>query len=96
VLAAVWAMTLRSRAFWPIWATGFQLAAVGTVLAMVWAPPAARSAFALALGFWAYPILAAILLGSIRNRAAVLGAGAGSELADERDQDPGAHRASTR
>lgn len=58
----------RSRASWPIWATGFQLASVALDFAMAASPVASRPYLAIQ-GKLAYPILAAMIAGAVRARA---------------------------
>ncbi|MFN3945312.1 MAG: hypothetical protein ACK4K7_10315 [Allosphingosinicella sp.] len=64
VLAAFLALALRSERFWPLWATGFHLVAVVTHGAMMVSPGVVPRAYALAQGFWAYPMLFAIAIGT--------------------------------
>ena len=66
-LIAFDAMMVRSCRFWPIWATGIQLAAIFLDLAYVLWPVAAR-AFVPLSQLWAYPILAMIAFASLRHR----------------------------
>jgi hypothetical protein len=66
-LLAFDALMVRSRAFWPIWATGIQLASVALDLAMVIKPVDANS-YLLVQGKFAYPILFSLVLGSERAR----------------------------
>lgn len=70
VLGAFLLIALRSGRFWPLWATGFQLIAVATHLAMLIEPRRVLQAYAIAQGFWAYPMLAAIVLATTRLRQA--------------------------
>ena len=64
LLAYLIALALRSDRFWPLWAAGFQI--VGTLIHVarlvdttIW-----QSAYATAEIFWAYPVLAALALGT--------------------------------
>jgi hypothetical protein len=57
MLAGLAVIALRTDRFWPLWATAFQLVAVSTHVAMAVSPDVVPRAYALALGFWAYPIL---------------------------------------
>ncbi|WCT72539.1 hypothetical protein PQ455_12945 [Sphingomonas naphthae] len=78
VFVAFLVLTLRSNRFWPIWVSALQLIAVATHLAIAIRPfdlrpetiPIVRpllQAYAIALGFWAYPMLALIVLGAHRQ-----------------------------
>ena len=66
-LIAFDALMVRSRSFWPVWATGIQLAAVALDVAMVLMPVAAK-AYLMVQGKFAYPILLSLVLGSERSR----------------------------
>ncbi len=66
-LIAFDSLMVRSRSFWPIWATGVQLASVSLDLAMVLMPVEAKT-YLLVQGKFAYPILFALVLGSERAR----------------------------
>lgn len=75
-LAAVDVMTwvmlldiaLTSNRWWPLWATAFQSNALLTHAA-VWAKPAfLPEAYAHTMGFWAWPILLALLFGAQEER----------------------------
>lgn len=68
VLAAFLLIALRSGRFWPLWVTGFQLIAVVTHVAMLIEPKQVLQAYAIAQGFWAYPMLAAIVLATVARR----------------------------
>lgn len=68
VLAAWGALAIRGPAFWPLWATGVQLAALGMGAAAAMLPAAALRTYMLIQGKWAYLVLLALLLGSIRHR----------------------------
>jgi hypothetical protein len=68
VLAALIVLTLRSPRIWPIWATGFHLVAVGTHLVMLTDSQILPRAYALAQGFWAYPMMVATVIGAVSHR----------------------------
>lgn len=68
VLAAFFALAQRSNRFWPLWATAFHLIAVVTHLVMFMQPSQVLQAYAIAQGFWAYPMLMAIVIGSEGHR----------------------------
>lgn len=64
VLVAFLAVALRSDRFWPLWAAAFQAIAIATHVAAVANPAVFWFAYALAQGFWAYPMLLAIVIGT--------------------------------
>ncbi|MDB5663273.1 MAG: hypothetical protein JWM38_1337 [Sphingomonas bacterium] len=68
ILAAFVLIALRSGRFWPLWVTGFHLAAVATHVAMLVAPRQVLQAYAIAQGFWAYPMIGAIVFATARRR----------------------------
>ncbi len=68
VLGAFFVLALRTNKLWPLWVTGFQLVAVATHLAIMVEPEAVPCAYALAQGFWAYPMLILIALSASANR----------------------------
>ncbi len=74
VLLAFFHLSLRSRRFWPLWATAFHLIAVCSHLVMLLEPRRILQAYALLQGFWAYPIMLSIILGSRSAPAASKGA----------------------
>ncbi|MFD1612979.1 hypothetical protein ACFSCW_14330 [Sphingomonas tabacisoli] len=67
LVAFVW-LAMRSRKFWPLWVAGFHLNAVLTHLAKLLAPTALPAGYALVQGFWAYPLMAALIVGT-RNQS---------------------------
>jgi hypothetical protein len=68
VLAALIVLTLRSPRLWPIWATGFHVVGVTTHLAVFADPGILPRAYAHAQSFWAYPMMAALVVGTITYR----------------------------
>jgi hypothetical protein len=65
LLAFLVIIALKSDRFWPLWAAGFHV--VGTTIHLatfvevdIWPP-----AYANAQGFWAWPVLAALFIGTI-------------------------------
>lgn len=64
VLAAFLALALLSDRFWPLWVTGFHLVAVMIHLLTLTKAPFLPYAYALAQGFWAYPMLLALAIGA--------------------------------
>jgi hypothetical protein len=67
VLVAFLVVALRSDRFWPLWAAAFQAVAIATHVAAVANPQVFWFAYALAQGFWAYPMLLAIVIGTWRR-----------------------------
>lgn len=65
LLGALGWFVLRSRRFWPLWATGFHLAAVFTHFAVWMDPQAVPAAYALSLGLWSFPTLGALTVSLI-------------------------------
>lgn len=63
LLALLLLVALRTNRFWPLWTTGFHSVGVATHIAMATKPDVVPGAYALAQGFWAYPMLIAICLG---------------------------------
>lgn len=61
-------IALTSNRFWPLWATSFQTIAIVTHLAVQVDQAIVPRAYAIGQGLWAYPILAALLVGSERCR----------------------------
>ncbi len=64
LLAILVVLALRSDRFWPLWATGFHMVGTSIHLATfadsgIWPP-----AYAAAEGFWAWPVLTALLVGT--------------------------------
>jgi hypothetical protein len=64
-LVAFFALTQRSSRFWPLWVTAFQLITVTTHMVVFLRPAAIVPAYAIAQGFWAYPILMCMIIGAI-------------------------------
>ena len=68
LLLAFTIIALLSRRFWPLWATGFHLDAVATHFLVTIEPHGILQAYALVQGWWAYPMLLAMTLGTMRHR----------------------------
>lgn len=64
LFTALAAIALRSRAFWPIWAAGFQLGALAVHLAAAQMPSMMPAAYAATLIIWSYPVVVAVAIGS--------------------------------
>lgn len=61
---ALAAIALRSTAFWPMWAAGFQLGALAVHFAAARLPTILPAVYAETLAIWAYPVMAAIAIGT--------------------------------
>lgn len=68
MLVALLAVTLRAERFWPIWMTGLQAVAVAAHLAKMANPAVIPWAYAAMLGFWSFPMMAILVLGTWRHR----------------------------
>jgi hypothetical protein len=68
VLIAFGALALRSKRFWPLWATAFHLIAVASHLVVFFEPRRILQAYAIAQGFWAYPMLFLIVVACAARR----------------------------
>ncbi|MFN3591732.1 MAG: hypothetical protein ACK4TG_06060 [Thermaurantiacus sp.] len=60
-------VALRSRAFWPIWAAGFQLGALAVHFAAARLPSMIPAAYAETLVIWSFPVLAVVAVGILRE-----------------------------
>jgi hypothetical protein len=67
-LLALIALALSSNRFWPIWAMGFQTAAVATHIATIWIPDIIPKAYQALLCFWSIPVLWAMVAGTRKDR----------------------------
>lgn len=65
LLAALVALAMKSRAFWPIWAAGFQACAVSVHFVAAKMPTMLPIVYADALALWAYPVLTALAIGTL-------------------------------
>lgn len=63
LLAGLYALMLDSRRWWPIWMTGFHLAAVASHLAVAIAPAFLPRMYRAIESFWAIPVLLSLMLG---------------------------------
>lgn len=70
VLLSFVTLALRSTRPWPIWVAGFHLVAVATHVAVLAQPLILPRAYALAQGFWAYPMMLALGWGCWRHEGA--------------------------
>lgn len=65
VLCGFVVLVLKSDRFWPLWACGIHLVSVATHLVMLFYPTVLPQAYRVVLGFWAYPMMAAIVVGAL-------------------------------
>jgi len=61
-------LALISQRFWPIWATAFHLIAVCSHYVVLLSPERVLQVYAVLQGFWAYPIMLVIILGSLSRQ----------------------------
>ena len=61
-------VALRARRYWPIWMTGLQAVQVAGHAARLADPQMIPWAYAVAQGFWSYPMMAILVLGTFRHR----------------------------
>lgn len=61
---ALLGIAMISRAFWPIWAAGFQLCAVAVHFAAAKSPVMLPATYAEALAIWTFPVLGALIAGT--------------------------------
>ncbi len=59
------AIALRSRAFWPIWAAGFQLCGLAVHFAAAKSTSIVPAAYAETLAVWAYAVMASLVIGTV-------------------------------
>lgn len=57
-------LAMRSSAFWPMWAAGFQLCALAVHFAAAKSPHMMPATYAETLALWAFPQLGALLYGT--------------------------------
>lgn len=72
MLGALVALALTSDRFWPIWASSFHLVGLSTHLAKAVDLQIIPLAYSLLSGFWGYPVLGSMVLGSYRHHREVL------------------------
>lgn len=68
----LWLLASTDR-YWPIWAVGFQLVTVTTHLAKMLQPDVVAAAYANFADLWAYPIMAALTIGTFQHRRRLRG-----------------------
>ena len=67
-LVAFTLLALRADRFWPLWITGIHLVGVATHTAKLLSPDVLPLIYSWVQGLWAYPIIALIVVGTIRHR----------------------------
>lgn len=63
LLLALVAIAMRSDRFWPLWAAGFQMVAVCVHIAGFAKTDNSDWAYAIAVNFWSFPVIFALLCG---------------------------------
>ncbi len=66
-MLALAVIAIASSRHWPIWALGFQIVAVATHIATIWAPEILPRAYQALLSFWSIPILIVMILGTRKD-----------------------------
>jgi|SRR5215217_4163316 len=69
-LASLYVLMLKSRRYWPMWLTGFQLVAVVTHLSTMVDPNFTPQMYRAMESFWAIPLLLSLLIGVELDRRA--------------------------
>ena len=67
-MSAVTVLALTSNRYWPMWFAGFCLVGLMTHVAAAAMPEFAPKAYSLSQGFWAYPAIGAMALGTWSHR----------------------------
>lgn len=67
LFAALGLIAIRSSAFWPMWAAGFQLGTLAIHLAAAKYPEMVPAAYAEALVIWSFPVLLTVAIGFLRE-----------------------------
>lgn len=67
-MVALAIVALKTDRFWPIWALGFQIAAVGTHMATISMPEIVPRAYQALATFWSIPILWVMVAGTRQDR----------------------------
>lgn len=62
------ALALCADRFWPLWVAGIHLVGLATHAAMLMSPTVVPWVYAWIQGFWAYPIVALMVIGSVRHQ----------------------------
>jgi hypothetical protein len=65
LFGALLLIAMRSAAFWPLWAAGFQLCGVAVHVAAAKSPHMLPAAYADTMAIWAYPVMASVLIGTV-------------------------------
>jgi hypothetical protein len=72
VLALLIFLLLLSDRFWPIWITAIQFVSVAIHFAVMVELTIVPRAYAMAQGFWAYPMLIVLMIGTLSHRRLII------------------------
>lgn len=72
LLASLMVLAWRSTRFWPLWLAGWQAAAIMGHLSKLVDPGMLPTGYAVQAQIWAYPMLLATAVGTLRHRRRVL------------------------
>ncbi|HZF43728.1 MAG TPA: hypothetical protein VEZ48_10000 [Sphingomonadaceae bacterium] len=64
-LAGLLALVVRTNRFWPLWVCAFDLVGIATHIVTLFYPTILPTPYRLVRGFWAYPMMIAIMMGSL-------------------------------
>lgn len=67
-LGAFLVLAARADRYWPLWVAGFHMVSVVTHAALMIDPGVVPRVYAFAQALWSYPILLAMVVGTIRHR----------------------------
>jgi hypothetical protein len=67
-LGAFLVLAARADRYWPLWVAGFHMVSVVTHAALMIDPSVVPRVYAFAQALWSYPILLAMVVGTIRHR----------------------------
>lgn len=82
LLSALTAVALRANRFWPLWLAALQLVAIGVHGVRAYDPHILPIVYARIVGEIAYPMLALLVIGTVRHHSRAL------RLGGERDWSP--------
>lgn len=68
LFAVLGGIAMRSRSFWPMWASGFQLCALAGHLAAAKSPNMLPAAYADTLAIWSYAVMVTLAAGILVER----------------------------
>jgi hypothetical protein len=73
LLAGYVALALLTDRFWPMWVAGFHLVGIATHLTMLTSIGIIPRAYAHVQAFWAYPMMIAMIIGSVAHHRTTRG-----------------------